>query len=284
MKILNIIFLCVIFLSILLGCKDESKCDLTVEVGFQIPHNYVTALTNGGQEPYTFIWSDGSTNGFIPFDSTVSIYSVTVTDFDGCIDADTLNLNECPLFFGTPILSGVNINGRCWLNAEVFDTIAIPQVTDPAEWANLTSPGWCYYENDDLFRFIYGKLYNWYAVNSGKLCPQGFHVPTKEEWQSLVDFLGGDIIAGKEMKESFLWNSPFVGTDMSDFDAKPSGKRLENGTFINKGYEAHFWTSTESSTDTSNAISRAINNSSTQVFLNESNKNSGFSCRCVKDN
>ena len=281
MKKLNSFFLCVIFLSILAGCKGESKCNLTVEVGLLIPFDQISAITNGGQEPYTFLWSNGSTNGFIPFDSTVSIYSVTVTDFDGCTTVDTLNLNECPIFLGSPIFSGVNINGRCWINAHVYDTLAIPQVIDPVEWANLTSPAWCYYENDE---FIYGQLYNWYAVASGKLCPPGFHVPTKEEFQSLVDFLGGDTVAGKEMKESFLWNTPFVGTEMSDFNAKPAGKRLEDGTFINKGYEAHFWTSTESPTDSSNAISRAINNSSTQVFLNESNKNSGFSCRCVKDN
>lgn len=283
MKALNFLFLVGASLSLLTGCKDESKCDLTVSVGLLIPFNQISASTNGGQEPYTFLWSNGSTNGVIPFDSTVSIYSVTVTDFDGCTAEDALNLNECPLFLGNPIFSGVNINGRCWVHADVYDTISIPQVTDPDLWANLTSPAWCYYENDEVNRFIYGKLFNWYAVASGKLCPQGFHVPTKEEWQSLVDFLGGDTEAGKEMKESFLWNSPFVGTNMSDFDAKPSGVRFEDGTFLNKGSEAHFWTSTESSTDSSIAFSRSINNSSTQVFLNEVKKNAGMSCRCVKD-
>jgi uncharacterized protein (TIGR02145 family) len=69
----------------------------------------------------------------------------------------------------------------------------IPQVTDPSLWSSLTTGAWCYYNNDANNGGIYGKLYNWYAVNDPRgLAPEGWHVPTDEEWETLTNKLGGE--------------------------------------------------------------------------------------------
>ena len=76
----------------------------------------------------------------------------------------------------------------------------IPCLTDDDEWDQSTR-AYCYYNNDTTNVEIYGRLYNWFAVNdSRKIAPEGWHVPTDEEWQELVDYLGGDTLAGGKMK------------------------------------------------------------------------------------
>ncbi len=68
----------------------------------------------------------------------------------------------------------------------------IPLVIDSTTWVNLTTPGYCWYNNDATsHKNTYGALYNWYAVNTGKLCPAGWYVPSDTEWQTLMNYLGG---------------------------------------------------------------------------------------------
>ena len=77
---------------------------------------------------------------------------------------------------------------------------AIPQVTDDAEWAALTTGAWCYYNNDSTLGKTYGKLYNWYAVNDPRgLAPRGWHIPSDAEWTTLETTLGGSSAAGWKM-------------------------------------------------------------------------------------
>ena len=103
----------------------------------------------------------------------------------------------------------VTIGTQVWmlenLNVSVFKNgVAIPEVQDNDAWKNAgrnQQPAWCYYDNDPKNGAKFGKLYNWYAVidNNG-LCPQGWHVPTDAEWDTLVAYLGGEDIAGAKMK------------------------------------------------------------------------------------
>ena len=107
----------------------------------------------------------------------------------------------------------------------------IPQVTDPTEWASLTTGAWCYYNNDPANGSIYGKLYNWFAVNDPRgLAPTGWHIPTDDrdiptssEWQLLSDCLGGNEIAGGKMKSTSGWNNGGFNNN-------------NNGTIINDIY------------------------------------------------
>jgi len=124
----------------------------------------------------------------------------------------------------------------------------IPQVTDPTEWSYLTTGAWCYYNNDPEMGKIYGKLYNWYAVNDPRsLSPEGYRIPSDSDYSVLIDYLGGDSIAGGKLKESGLnhWVSiNNVGTDNYGFTGLPGGIRGGGGTFGGLGIASNWWNST----------------------------------------
>jgi len=160
--------------------------------------------------------------------------------------------------------------------------------TEFSEWKYLTTAAYCWYSNDESAnKDTYGALYNWYAVNSDKLCPEGWHVPTDAEWTTLVDYLGGDNIAGDKLKESGSthWGSSNTGaTNESGFTALPGGYRDENyGAFNYMGGTGCWWTSTEDVDHTSSAWSRYLDSGSNDVPRYYRSKVFGFSVRCIKD-
>ncbi|MEI6089274.1 MAG: FISUMP domain-containing protein [bacterium] len=162
----------------------------------------------------------------------------------------------------------------------------IPQVTDSIAWVNLTSGAWCYYNNDPALGAVYGKLYNWYAVNDSRgLAPDGWHVPSDEEWTTLSDYLGGESVAGGKLKEAGTthWLSPNTGaTNETGFSALPGGSRHYNyGWFGNIGFGGDWWSSTEGIT--SHPWSRALNLAESGIYKEDNYQASGFSVRCIKD-
>jgi len=166
----------------------------------------------------------------------------------------------------------------------------IPQVTDRTAWANLKTGAWCYFQNDPANGAVYGKLYNWYAVNDPRgLAPAGWHIPTTNEYSTLANCLGGGLVAGDKLKASgtTLWGlGNTTATNSSGFTALPGGFRLgladgwNNGVF--SGYnEGRWWTRTPYDSDWSwfhNLLGSASNS-----YIDYSNKDMGFSVRCVKD-
>ncbi|MCD4679706.1 MAG: fibrobacter succinogenes major paralogous domain-containing protein [Bacteroidales bacterium] len=183
----------------------------------------------------------------------------------------------------------VTIGTQTWMaeNLKVTkynnDTV-IPLVTGTT-WEILTTPAYCWYDNDeDTYKDTYGALYNWYTVNTGMLCPTGWHVPTDVEWTELIDFLGGENVAGGKLKEigTDHWVSPNIGaTDENGFTALPGGYRNFDGVFYNIGENGNWWSSTEDGTG--GAWYRKIQNSITDVSRLSYMKQRGFSIRCVKD-
>jgi uncharacterized protein (TIGR02145 family) len=158
----------------------------------------------------------------------------------------------------------------------------IPQVQDKEEWDNLTTGAWCYYDNKSENGTTYGKLYNWYAINDPRgFAPDGWHIPTDEEWTTLTDFLGGLDVAGTKMKTSFGWDEDFGGNNNSGFSALPGGYRMHEGYFSNKGINAIFWTSTEYNSEQS--WFRNVIGSIPDVYRPHYGKDFGLSVRCVKD-
>ena len=128
------------------------------------------------------------------------------------------------------------------------DGTPIPNVTDAATWANLDLSGaYAWYDNDAVANeALYGALYNWYAVDTGKLCPAGWAMPSQDNWGALADALGGDVGAGGPMKEpgTVHWQAPNAGaTNLSGFTALPGGRRYIDGSFDSKGQAALWWTS-----------------------------------------
>ncbi len=149
----------------------------------------------------------------------------------------------------------------------------------------MTTGAYCYYANDSAtYAAVYGKLYNWYAVNDSRgLAPEGWHVSTDFEWTTTADCLGGSGGAGGLMKEigTTHWSSPNNGaTNLSGFTALPGGDRYE-GIFYDINYHGFWWSATES--DTTNARARNINNSNFSLDVYIGSKLSGFSVRCIRD-
>ena len=169
------------------------------------------------------------------------------------------------------------------------DGTVIPQVTDASQWAGLTTGAWCYYNNDAAKGAIYGKLYNWYAVNNtenGGLAPQGWHIPTDAEWATLGNFLGGHDVAGGKLKQvgTLNWRSPNTNaTNESGFSALPGGVRMVNGTFDYVGEDSYWWTSITTENSTFAWLSWLRYNTGILSRYTSGNKKFGFSVRCVRD-
>lgn len=169
------------------------------------------------------------------------------------------------------------------------DGSEIPLITNYADWSNIQTPAYCWFDNNDsLYENIYGAYYNWFAVSTGKLCPTGWHIPSDNEWQLLVNSLGGNNIAGSKLKEAGTnnWVLPNNdATNASGFTALPAGMRGSlDGTFSGEGNYGGWWSATESSeSPLGAAFSRWIHGDTTVVARSEIFKKDGFSVRCVKN-
>jgi uncharacterized protein (TIGR02145 family) len=185
----------------------------------------------------------------------------------------------------------INIGTQTWMaeNLRVIkynDGTVIPFETEDNYWMYSTLPRFCWYENDaSTYRKAYGGLYNWYTVNTGKLCPTGWHVPLKEEWIALIAYLGGDDVAGPKLKETGTthWISPNTGsTNESGFTALPGGYRGNDGSFDEVQFTAQFWSTTEGYyTDQASLLFIAWTDDWTSVL--SYSKTNGMSVRCIKD-
>lgn len=163
----------------------------------------------------------------------------------------------------------------------------IPQVTNNLDWQRLTTGAWCYYNNDPANESIYGKLYNWYAINDPRgLAPAGWHIPSDAEWTTLASCLGGEDVAGGKMKETgtLLWLSPNTGaTNSSGFKALPGGFRDPSG-FNRLAGGCGWWSSTEATVpDPLSAWYRNIDYNGAYLGRTNSLKQVGFSVRCIKN-
>jgi uncharacterized protein (TIGR02145 family) len=162
---------------------------------------------------------------------------------------------------------------------------SIPLVISILDWRVLSSPGYCWFNDDaSIYKNTYGALYNWYTINSGKLAPEGWHVPTDAEWTILIDFLGGVQIAGGKMKEAGTahWVSPNTGADNSSgFSALPGGYRGNSENFEECGGHGYWWTGSQS--NSFSAWTRHLEYDSDWVNRYEFPQTYGFSVRCIKD-
>jgi uncharacterized protein (TIGR02145 family) len=210
----------------------------------------------------------------------VTITTYATTDIDGN--------NYSSVTIGTQVWMAENLKVTKYNDNATVD---IPNVTGEAAWTGLTTPAYCWYNNNAAaYKATYGALYNWYTVdaasNGGKnVCPAGWHVPTDAEWTTLTNYLGGESIAGGKLKEigTTHWTSPNTGaTDETGFTAIPGGARNYDGTFRNIGNYAGWWSATEFGP--SSAWSRSLYYNDTDVNTTDDYKKDGLSVRCLKDN
>jgi uncharacterized protein (TIGR02145 family) len=208
-------------------------------------------------------------------DKTIIFYFVSCTDGDN---------NNYPV---------VAIGSQTWMvenlkTTKYNNSSSIPLVTGSTAWAALSTPGYCWYDNNEAaYKAIYGALYNWYAVdatsNGGKnICPTGWHVPTDGEWMSLVTSLGGESTAGGKIKEPGFtyWQSPNTSaTNESGYSALPGGSRTAGGVFYDVTLTSRWWSSTVNST--SEAWYQSIHHNGSSMDRNSLNDINGISVRCL---
>ncbi len=198
----------------------------------------------------------------------------TVTDIDGNV-YKTITI-------GTQTWMAENLR-----STKYNDGTTIQKITSNTDWKNLSTAAYCTYNNTTRVDSIsvYGCLYNWYAVNTGKLSPSGWHIPSKAEWQTLIDYLGGLDIAGGKMKEISLlhWSSPNTSaTNESGFTGLPAGERYGDvGTFVHLNYNACYWSTTAEGVAT--AWGRNLSNIAGSSLQDGDSQNNGWSIRCIKD-
>jgi len=199
------------------------------------------------------------------------------------------------------IYAYVTIGTQVWMTENLA---YLPSVVGPGTGSNSTAYYYVYgYDGSDVATAkatsnytTYGVLYNWPAAMNGSassisnpsgvqgICPSGWHLPSDAEWTILIDYLGGEDVAGGKMKETGFshWTSPNTGaTNESGFTALPGGYRLGDGNFNAVGIYGKWWSSTESGT--LSAWYRYLGYDFSYVYRLSYSKELGFSVRCLRD-
>ena len=247
MKKLNLISTLLTVLIVLMGCKKEC----------------------------TFVYSDWTS-------CSNSIQTRTYTSSpSGCTGtppADSLQRSCVMGKIGNQIWTTKNLDVATYRNGD-----AIPQVQDAAAWNILTTGAWCYYENNSANGTTYGKLYNWYAVNDSRgLAPTGYHIPTDAEWTILINYLGGEFVAGTKMKSTTGWEGDGNGTNTFGFAGLPGGWRVKDWGYRDLDANGGWWSSSELTTN--NAWARFLDDDNNgNVYKRNEYKQNGISVRCLRD-
>jgi uncharacterized protein (TIGR02145 family) len=180
---------------------------------------------------------------------------------------------------GTQVWMAKNLDVSNYRNGDI-----IPEVKDAKEWSSLTTGAWCYYNNDTENEKIYGKLYNWHAVNDPRgLAPEGYHIPSLSEWSNLIDNLGGAQIAGGKMKETgnIHFAENLFASNSSGLSGLPGGIRYHNALFSGISYHCYWWTSSENKIPNAWLLTLSCNSGKADNY--SYSKMAGISVRCIKD-
>ena len=186
---------------------------------------------------------------------------------------------------------------------------AIPTGLTNSEWQSATQGAYAIFDNDEDMLEAYGKLYNWYAVDDSRgLCPEGWSVPSHDDWTQLVDYVVSQGYpnnsdnpdgAGNALKSCLQVNSPFEDCDTSEhprwnqndthsgfdefgFSGLPGGLRINNGLFNFVGIFGYWWSATEAPGNNAYLRRLASSQGSMETF-SASDKTSGYSVRCFRE-
>ena len=188
----------------------------------------------------------------------------------------------------------VEIGNQIWMAEDLKTTkyndgTDITNITDKTAWVADKTGAYCWYDNSVSYKATYGALYNWFVVEAaigGKnMCPTGWHVPTDDEWRTLITYLGSENVAGGKLKETGTvhWYYPNEGaTNETGFTALPGGNRDPGGFFLYMGNNVWYWSSTEYST--TRARGWSLSYSQSDMGSSVYDKPFGFSVRCLRDN
>lgn len=287
---------------------DFSASATTINVGESITF---TNQTTGEYQSGTWYFTGVETRNLVGNTETVTYstpgtYSVSLTvAHDRCESVTETKTNyitvlanpivDCDAIGTVNDVDGntytvIQIGSQCWLKENLRTTKyndGTPIVTglDDDDWENTTEGAYAIFDNDPVNDYLYGKLYNFYAVASGKLCPEGWHIPTFEDWEALVAETGE---FAEALKATTGWVSGSA-TNSSGFSALPGSFRTYYGSFgfsdAMLGQYAGFWSSTftvDGEGDTNGHLRYMLYNDEF-IQSGENLANTGLSCRCVHD-
>ncbi len=190
----------------------------------------------------------------------------------------------------------VIIGNQVWMaenlkTTKLNDGTAIPNVTNAADWYDRSLPAYCWYNNSISNKDLFGGLYNWHTLSTGKLCPTGWKIPSDEDWKVLEIYLGmtSEIAnttswrgnnEGAKLKSTVGWYSGGNGTNVSGFTADPAGYRDANGNFLELGTSTYYWTNT--AVDNSMSWFRGLSYTYSNIRRGWNMNNFGYTVRCIK--
>jgi uncharacterized protein (TIGR02145 family) len=256
---------------------ELTKIDGKQNAGFEFSKNEYKNTQNTVDMEYT-------TGDRLKFTAISGKYRTVYTDvpasdktinfhFNACNDGD--NNSYSTVEIGIQTWMAENLRTR-----KYNDETSIPLITDGGKWIELTTAAYSWYNNDSAaYDTVYGALYNWYTVNTEKLCPLYWHVPSDEEWTALFNYLGAG--AADKLNETGInhWNNPYTtATNETGFTAIPGGYRELGGSFFDMGTYAYWWSSTGETSQ--NAWFIVMGVYQTRFSFD---KRQGYSIRCLKD-
>ena len=301
-------FVTMLILFILVSCsKDDSRKAELVNISIKIFPSKVEYYTSEvldltGLE-ITLEFDNGTTQDLVYSDfasediNTFPENGATLTESTdvtftheptGNIASLAINVSSVIVDIEGNIYSIVRIGDQLWMGENLKTTkyndgISIPLEENDVAWNDLSTTAFCWYDNNNImYGDTYGALYNWYSINTNKLSPVGWHIPTDEEWNTLINFLGGEDVAGGKLKESgnTHWNIPNEGADNSSgFTALPGGSRSD--LFHSLGDGGRWWSSTQF--DDTNAWALSMSYTYANASRYNFTKNHGYSVRCIRD-
>jgi uncharacterized protein (TIGR02145 family) len=238
--------------------------------------------TTGFAQSNVLFNPDYNGDGIIGVDDILGTLTFYSSAWDGPVSS-SWSCGEAITYAGVGY-STVQIGDQCWFAENLRTTTylngdAIPQNLSDGDWFSTISGAMAFYTGGPA----YGGLYNWYAVDDARgLCPSGWHVPTDGEWTILTDHLGGESVAGGQMKTYYGWFNDGNGTNSSGFSGLPGGYRLFDGYFDGAGYHGYWWSSSPSG---SLAWYRYLDYNYEYVGRDDyyGVQRGGFSVRCVRD-
>lgn len=210
---------------------------------------------------------------------TESTAAETVMDIDGNV-YQTVKI-------GQQWWMAENLKVTHYSNGDTIPNIAIDNI-----WSSLTTGAYCCLNNNEDNVAVYGRLYNGYALlDNRNIAPQGWHVPTYEEWKELITYLGGEDEAGRKLMETGTehWNEPNTcATNESGFTMRPGGYRFANGSYGtgNPGDSGGAWyIYSDSQFNSYRAHGMVFTSAGCCFFWEEGNcdEQCGYSIRCIKD-
>jgi uncharacterized protein (TIGR02145 family) len=286
---------------------------LSIELTGLIPGNYVGnfSISNSGGSIYTsdtvsfsiveiigcmdtmacnFLQEANLDNGNCKYSGDSCLLSSSNSVYDGECTCQELIYSEGEGVFDIDgnYYSSIVINNQEWMKSNLKvskyqNGDIIQSGFDISTWSNLINGAYTTYNYSNENDSMYGKLYNWYAVNDIRgICPTGWHTPNIDEWTLLESNIGGANIAGGRMKPNFGWNTPNPGSsNLSGFTALPGGFIYSNVDFIQIGQSAVWWSTSQYDSNTSWCV--FIENAYSNLFHAPDLKENGFSVRCLKD-